>query len=138
MRLKRKKKEIIENHFGLLAHRGSRTVLLLAYIFTVHGLLETDGVKTSVADSKRQKRKVHNVKKKILSNIHESQRSSKSLVEKTWNNCWQTLVGSNIPSQNKNMHSEFKQPNRQERRKEIEVGGWIYFSTPNAPAINAK
>lgn len=56
MRLKRKKKEIIENHFG--------TVLLLAYIFTVHGLLETDGVKTSVADCKRQKRKVHNVKKK--------------------------------------------------------------------------
>lgn len=89
----KKKKEGIENHFGLLAHRGSRTVLLLAYIFTVHGLLETDGVKTSVADCKRQKRKVHNVKKKILSNIHESQRSSKSLVEKTWNNCWQTLVG---------------------------------------------
>lgn len=42
----KKKKEGIENHFGLLAHRGSRTVLLLAYIFTVHGLLETDGVKT--------------------------------------------------------------------------------------------
>lgn len=76
-----------------LDYSPTRTVLLLANIFTVHGLLETDGVKTSVADCKRQKRKVHNVKKKILSNIHESQRSSKSLVEKTWNNCWQTLVG---------------------------------------------